>query len=204
MRFTNVNPGEHPEYFIVGLGNIGSRYDSTRHNIGFDVIDYIDSQCDESRGCKRKLHSALCDKCVLDGYIVYLVKPQTFMNNSGMAVQDVLDYYKMNAKRLVVIHDDITLPAGEFRIKKDGGAAGHNGIKSIMQHVGTGDFVRIRVGVGIKPDEWDMSKYVLSKISSKERALIEGRFDDIKNALADIFKYDVEHAIKKYNPNGSN
>lgn len=204
MRFTNVNPGEHPEYIIVGLGNVGPRYDNTRHNIGFEAVDYIDSQCDESRGCKRKLHSALCDKCVLDGYIVYIVKPQTFMNNSGMAVQDVLNYYKMSIRNLIVIHDDITLPSGEFRIKKGGGASGHNGIKSIMQHVGSDDFVRIRVGVGIKPDEWDMSKYVLSKVTPKEKALIEGRFGDIKDALGDIFKYNVDHAIKVYNPSGSN
>ncbi len=204
MRFSNVNPGEHPEYIIVGLGNPGTRYEDTRHNVGFKAVDYIDSQCDVSRGCKRKLHSALCDKCVLDGYIVYFVKPQTFMNNSGMAVQDVLNYYKMNSKQLIVIHDDITLPAGEFRIKKGGGAGGHNGLKSIIQHIGNGDFVRIRIGVGIKPEKWDMSKFVLSKITPEESLLIESEFCVIKQALGDIFKYSVDHAIDKFNPIGSN
>ena len=204
MRYTNVNPGEHPEYIVVGLGNPGSRYDNTRHNVGFQMVDYIDSQCDVSRGCKRKLHSALCDKCVLDGYILYIVKPQTFMNNSGMAVQDVLNYYKMTSRQLIVIHDDVTLPVGEFCIKKGGGSAGHNGLKSIIQHIGNGDFIRIRVGVGIKPDNWEMSKYVLSKISPNESKLIENRFWDIKNALGDMFKYSIDYAMKKYNPNGAN
>ena len=186
MRFTNVNPGEHPEYIIVGLGNPGQRYENTRHNIGFKVVDYIDSKSELSRSCKRMLHSSLCDKCVLDGYIIYNVKPQTFMNNSGMAVADVLNYYKMSPKQLIVIHDDITLPAGEFRIKNGGSAGGHNGLKSIIQHIGTGDFVRIRVGVCIKPDYFEMSKYVLSNISDQEYALISAKFEWIKKAVSSV------------------
>ena len=106
MRFDNVNPGEHPEYIIAGLGNPGQRYERTRHNIGYDVADYLDSVCFGSRGIKRMLHSSLCDKCVLDGYIVYIIKPQTFMNNSGMSVKDVLNYYRMDPSQLIVIHDD--------------------------------------------------------------------------------------------------
>ncbi|MBO5869999.1 MAG: aminoacyl-tRNA hydrolase [Clostridia bacterium] len=204
MRFFNVNPGEHPEYIIVGLGNPGQRYENTRHNIGFKVVDYIDSRSAVSRGCKRMLHSSLCDKCVLDGYIIYNVKPQTFMNNSGMAVQDVMSYYKMSPKQLIVIHDDITLPAGEFRVKNGGSAGGHNGLKSIIQHIGTNAFIRIRVGVGVKPAEWDMSKYVLSKITDEEFALISDKFELIKKAVSSVFNYGIEHTLKVYNLIGAN
>ena len=195
----NVNPGEQPEYIIVGLGNPGQRYENTRHNIGFKVVDYIDSKSAVSRGCKRMLHSSLCDKCVLDGYIIYNVKPQTFMNNSGMAVQDVMNYYKLSPKHLIVIHDDINLPCGEFRIKFGGSANGHNGLKSIIQHLGTRDFIRIRVGVGRKPEGWDMSKYVLSKFSDTEMALITRKFEWIKRAVSTIFNYGLDSSMKIYN-----
>ena len=96
MRFYGVNPGEHPDYIVVGLGNPGQEYENTRHNIGFKIADYIDDNSSMGRGCKRKLHSALIDKCVFAGYVIYIVKPQTFMNNSGMAVRSVMDYFKMN------------------------------------------------------------------------------------------------------------
>ena len=204
MRFKNVNPGEHPEYIIVGLGNPGQRYENTRHNIGFKVVDYIDDQSNMSHGCKRMLHSSLCDKCVLDGYIIYIIKPQTFMNNSGMAVQDVMSYYRLSSKNLIVIHDDITLSVGEFRIKNGGSANGHNGIKSIIQHLGTDDFLRIRVGVGKKPDDWDQAKYVLSKFSDEEYAKISKNFKNIKDAVSSVFNYGLDYTIKTYNLIGSN
>jgi len=196
LGIANVNPGENPEYIIVGLGNPGTRYDNTRHNIGFKVVDYIDSVSMISRGCKRMLHSSLCDKCVLDGYIIYNVKPQTFMNNSGMAVQDVMNYYKLSPKNLIVIHDDIKLPCGEFRVKFGGSANGHNGLKSIIQHLGTSDFIRIRVGVGTVPEGWEMSKYVLSKFTDKEMDLISSRFVFIKRAVSAIFNYGLDYAME--------
>ena len=152
MRIQGVNPGEHPEYIVVGLGNPGPRYENTRHNVGFKVLDYIDQNSMSGRGIKRSLHYSLTDKVVLDGYICYLVKPQTYMNNSGLAVRDVLDYYRMSPEQLIVIYDDIALPVGNFRIRKSGSAGGHNGMKSIIQHLGTSDFIRIRVGVGEKPE----------------------------------------------------
>ena len=199
MRFDGVNPGEHPQYIIVGLGNPGQRYEKTRHNIGFDVVDHLDKVCACSRGIKRMLHSSLCDKCVLDGYIVYFVKPQTFMNNSGMAVKDVMNYYRMNPEQLIVIHDDTKVKVGDFKIKKGGSAVGHNGIKSIIQHLHTDDFIRIRVGVGEKPEEFEMSKYVLSHFTDKEYNEIRDNFGQIKNAISCIFNYGIDRAIKLYN-----
>lgn len=199
MRFQSVNPGEHPQYIIVGLGNPGQRYENTRHNIGFDAVDYIDSRCQVMRGLKRMMHSSLCDKCVLDGYIVHLIKPQTYMNNSGMAVQDILSYYRMMPSQLIVIHDDISLPIGEFRVKNGGSPMGHNGLKSIIQHIGSKDFVRIRIGVGEKPEEWDMAKYVLSKLTPDEYQKISKNFEKIKNAVSCILNYGTEDTIKRFN-----
>lgn len=199
MRFDNVNPGEHPEYIIVGLGNPGQRYERTRHNIGFEVADYLDSVSIGSRGLKRMLHSSLCDKCVLDGYIVYIVKPQSFMNNSGMSVKDVMSYYRMDPRQLIVIHDDTKVKVGQFKIKNGGSAVGHNGIKSIIQHLHTENFIRIRVGIGEKPEEYDMAKYVLSRFSENEYKSVQSQFIHIKNAISTIFNYGIDRAIKLYN-----
>ena len=199
MRYTNVNPGEHPDYIIVGLGNPGKRYDDTRHNIGFKVVDYIDSVSPQGRGCKRMLHSSLCDKCTLDGRIIYIVKPQTFMNNSGMAVKDVMSYYKLRIDNLIVIHDETSLPIGEFSIKDGGTHNGHNGIKSIIQHLGSNKFTRIRVGVGEVPEGWEKANYVLSKISDIEFRKINKRLEHIKDAIACIMNYGTEEAIKRFN-----
>ena len=199
MRFDGVNPGEHPQYIIVGLGNPGQRYEKTRHNIGFDTVDYIDKSCVGSRGIKRMLHSSLCDKCVLDGYIVYIVKPQVFMNNSGMSVRNVMSYYRMKPNQLIVIHDDTKVKLGEFKSKKGGSASGHNGIKSIVQHLHTDNFIRIRVGVGEKPEEFDMSKYVLSRLTDSEYKSIENKFRHIRNAISCIFNYGIDRAMNIYN-----
>ena len=121
------------------------------------------------------------------------------MNNSGMAVKDVMNYYRMNAEQLIVIHDDTKVKVGDFKIKKGGSAVGHNGIKSIIQHLHTDDFIRIRVGVGEKPEEFDMSKYVLSHFTDKEYNEIRDNFGQIKNAISCIFNYGIDRAIKLYN-----
>lgn len=199
MRFTNVNPGEHPEFIIVGLGNPGKKYDDTRHNVGFKVVDYIDAESSQGRGCKRMLHSSLCDKCTIDGHIVYIVKPQTFMNNSGMAVKDVMSYYRLRNDNLIVIHDDTSLPVGSFMIKNGGSPNGHNGLKSIIQHLKSDSFTRIRVGIGEVPQGWEKSNYVLSKITDPEMRKITKNFDLIKECISFIIDYGTEKAIAKYN-----
>ncbi len=204
MRIQGVNPGEHPEYIVVGLGNPGPRYENTRHNIGFKVLDYIDENSMLGRGIKRSLPYSLTDKVVLDGYVLYLVKPQTYMNNSGLAVKDVLNYYRMSPEQLIVIYDDISLPVGNFRIRKSGSAGGHNGMKSIIDHLGTSNFTRIRVGIGNKPEGWDLADYVLSKIPEHEYKLMSQNFDYIKRAISCIFNHGIERAMSVYNPIGSN
>ncbi len=202
MRYQGVNPGEHPEAIIVGLGNPGARYEDTRHNIGFKIIDYIDEKSAVSVGLKRMLHHALVDKVVLDGRILYLVKPQTYMNNSGIAVKDVMRYYRMTPDKLVVIHDDITLPVGHFKIKNGGSAGGHNGIQSIIDHLGSKDFIRIKVGIGAKPEGWDLANHVLARIPENEFKLIHDKFDMIKRAVASIYNYNLQHAMTVYNALG--
>lgn len=198
-----INPGENAEYIIVGLGNPGKNYENTRHNIGFKIIDYIDENAMLSRGCKKMMHCALTDKCVVDGRVVFLVKPQTYMNNSGMAVKDVMFYYKLPTSKLIVIHDDITLPVGHFKIKKGGSAGGHNGIKSIIEHLGTNDFIHIKVGIGKKPTEWELANYVLGRIPEDEFTLMKSKFETIKEAISTIFNYGLEKAMNQYNPIGA-
>jgi PTH1 family peptidyl-tRNA hydrolase len=121
------------------------------------------------------------------------------MNNSGMAVKNVMSYYRMDPSQLIVIHDDTKVKIGEFKIKKGGSAIGHNGIKSIIQHLKTDNFIRIRVGVGEKPEEFDMSRYVLSHLTDSEYKAIQSKFIHIKNAISCIFNYDIERAMKLYN-----
>ncbi len=203
MRILGVNPGEDPDYIVVGLGNPGPRYQQTRHNIGFDVIDYIDQNGKFGTGCKRHLHSALVGKCVVDGAVFFLVKPQTFMNNSGMAVADVMQYYRKSPANLIVIHDDITLDAGKFKIKFGGSAGGHNGIKSIIEHIKTTDFTRIKVGIGKKPEGWDLADHVLAKIPNEEYKMMTSRFKYIQMAASCVARYGKEHAMGIYNKIGA-
>ncbi len=204
MRFTGVNPGEDPDYIVVGLGNPGARYQRTRHNIGFEMIDYIDQNSKYSSGCKRNLHSALVGKCVLDGNVVFMVKPQTFMNNSGMSVADVMNYYgKRNLSKLIVIHDDITLDSGKFKLKFGGSAGGHNGVKSIIEHLRSTDFIRVKVGIGKKPEGWDLADHVLSKIPYEEYKLMSERFKYIQKAISCTMNYSLEYAMGIYNKIGA-
>lgn len=196
MRFVGVNPGEQPDLIIVGLGNPGESYMRARMNIGFRVVDYIDSKCMLSRGCKRMRHYALTDKCLLNGWIVLIAKPTHYVKNSGIAVKDILDYYRIKPNKLVVIHDDINVKTGEFKIKKGGRACGHDGIKSIIEHLGTGDFVRIRVGVGPKPENVDQKVFLYDNMTREEFDEIKFTFKYITEAVTNILDYGVDEAIE--------
>ena len=153
-------------FIIAGLGNPGKDYKNTRHNIGFDVIDVIAQKHNIS--VIEKKHKAIIGKGVIDGYKVILVKPQTYMNLSGESLREIIDYYKVDpTEELIVISDDISLNPGNIRIRKKGSAGGHNGLKSIIQHLGTQKFARVRVGVGAKPKGWDLADHVLSRFSKE-------------------------------------
>lgn len=163
-------------YAIVGLGNPDKKYDKTRHNIGFDVIDELASQMGVQVNTRR--HKALCGIGMIGNEKVILVKPQTYMNNSGESVREVMDFYKLDPQQeIIIIADDISLDVGKIRIRAKGSAGGHNGLKSIIAHTGTQNFKRIKVGVG--ENQGDLVNHVLGKSGSKERKIVD---EAVRNA----------------------
>ena len=168
-------------FVIVGLGNPGKKYDNTRHNAGFISIDALADKYGIS--ISEKKHKALCGSGVIEGNKVLLVKPQTFMNLSGESVRSVMDFYKIDPEEdMLVIYDDISLAPGNIRIRKKGSAGGHNGIKSIIAHAGTQNFMRIKVGVGEKPSGWDLADYVLGHFSEEDNAKLKEIMPDVMQA----------------------
>lgn len=185
-------------FLIVGLGNPGKQYENTRHNVGFDAIDVL---VDEYRILSSgKQHKAMYGKGVIEGQKVILAKPLTYMNLSGEAVRAMVDYYKIDPEtELLVIFDDISLAPGNIRIRKKGSAGGHNGIKSIITHLGTQNFQRIKVGVGEKPKNWDLADYVLGTFSKDDRKLVDEALERTAKAAALIVQGEVDEAMNLYN-----
>lgn len=198
MRFTNVNPGEHPELIIVGIGRPEKKFEDSRASVAYRVIDYLDSVSMKSSGCKRKLHSALCDKCMLEGNIVFLAKPQVFIKNAGMSVSDMMSYYRMRTEKLIVIHEDITVPAGKITLDYGDTGFTHDGLVSVKHYLKSSDFIRIGVGIGAPESEQDTSQYLLSPITKDELELIVGRFDMIKRIIVLLTKYKISDTIRAF------
>ena len=189
-------------YLIFGLGNPGRRYAHSRHNMGFEAVDVIAR--DHEIRIKESKFAAFAGEGFIGGQKVVLVKPTTYMNLSGEAVRDFVRWYKMPpedfAGRLIVIYDDIALPIGKIRIRERGSAGGHNGMKSILYHLETEDFVRIRVGVGGKPDGGNLSAHVLGKVDKDEEATMVHGILAAAAAAEDIIRSGVSFAMNKYNP----
>ena len=185
-------------FVIVGLGNPTAQYEGTRHNAGFDVIDVLAEKYNisvDARKCR-----AFCGKGVIAGQKVLLVKPQTYMNLSGESVGGIVNYYKIDPESdLLVIYDDISLDVGQLRISKKGSAGGHNGIKSIIAHLGTTVFPRIKVGVGEKPKNYDLADYVLGHFSKQERELMEEGYEHASDAVEQIVQGEIEAAMNVFN-----
>ena len=171
-------------FLIVGLGNPGVEYAATRHNIGFDMITYLSDKYNIPVNSREG--KALVGKGILAGEKVMLAQPQTYMNLSGESVRALMDYYKIDIEDLLVIYDDISLDVGQIRMRGKGSAGGHNGIKSIIQHTGTQEFARIKIGVGQKPEGGDLVKHVLGRFSREE----DGMFRDVF-ALAEERAFSV-------------
>jgi peptidyl-tRNA hydrolase len=185
-------------YIIVGLGNPSREYENTRHNIGFDVVDAIIEKYDIPYSGTK--HRAMYGSGMIDGVKAVVAKPLTYMNLSGEAVRALVDFYKIGPEsELIIIYDDVALEPGKLRIRKKGSAGGHNGIKSIIEHLGTKEFIRIRVGVGEKPKGWDLAKYVLSRFSKDERKLVNEATDKSIEALKLIVNGEVDGAMNMYN-----
>ena len=185
-------------FVIVGLGNPTAQYEGTRHNAGFDVIDVLAEKYNisvDARKCRE-----FCGKGVIAGQKVLLVKPQTYMNLSGESVGGIVNYYKIDPESdLLVIYDDISLDVGQLRIRKKGSAGGHNGIKSIIAHLGTTVFPRIKVGVGEKPKNYDLADYVLGHFSKQERELMEEGYEHASDAVEQIVQGEIEAAMNVFN-----
>lgn len=184
-------------YLIVGLGNPGTEYAATRHNIGFDMITYLsDKYRIPMRGKEGK---AIVGKGFIEGQKVMLAQPQTFMNLSGESVRALMDYYKLTEEEVVIIYDDISMPVGQVRIRPKGSAGGHNGIKSIIQHLGTQEFPRIKIGVGDKPANGDLVKHVLGRFGKEEDAMIRDVFELAEKGLLALLQEDVATAMNAVN-----
>ena len=185
-------------YIIVGLGNFGKEYVNTRHNIGFDVIDKLAEQ--ENISVLEKKYRAVIGKGIVAGQKCILAKPLTFMNLSGECVRELLDYYKADeTSELIVISDDISLNVGQLRIRKKGSAGGHNGLKNIIAHLGHDSFIRIKVGVGEKPKNWDLADYVLGRFSAPERKMMDEATERAADAIRTIILQDADAAMNQYN-----
>lgn len=201
FRFIKKRKSEKEEaimYIIAGLGNPTRQYEKTRHNIGFDTIDAVADEYHITLN-EAKYRSA-CGSGMIAGQKALLMKPQTFMNNSGEAIGAALRFYKLDpASQLLVIYDDISLEPGNIRIRQKGSAGGHNGIKSIIAHIGTQEFARIKIGVGQKPDGWDLADYVLGRFSREEREAAEEAMQDAVAAVGMIVAGDAAQAMNSYN-----
>ena len=185
-------------YIIAGLGNPTKEYEGTRHNVGFDVIDRLSERYNIDVTMEK--HRALIGKGMIAGQKVILVKPQTYMNLSGESIRSVIDYYKVDPeKELIVIYDDISLGVGQLRIRAKGSAGGHNGIKNIIQELGTQKFVRIKVGVGAKPQGWDLADYVLGRFGSEDRKLVDEAQDRACKAVELILSDGPDAAMNEFN-----
>ena len=185
-------------FCIVGLGNPEKKYENTRHNIGFDVIDAIAEKY--SIAVREKGFKALYGKGVIEGQRVILLKPQTYMNLSGESVREVTDYFKIDAEEeLIVVSDDVALEVGGIRIRKKGSAGGHNGLKDIIRHLGTENFKRIRMGVGEKPKEWDLADYVLGHFSEEDRKKMEESIAEAVKAVGTMVADGADAAMNIYN-----
>ncbi|HAT54130.1 MAG TPA: aminoacyl-tRNA hydrolase [Lactobacillus sp.] len=165
---------------IVGLGNIGPQYDKTRHNIGFMVVDHVAEEYGVT--FKRAKQEALIGSALISGEKVLLVKPTTYMNDSGRAVRPLMDYYNIPLEDVMIVHDDMDLPIGKIRLRQKGSAGGHNGIKSIIAYVGTQNFKRVRVGID-HPTRVSVVDYVLGRFTATQTTGIRGGMDEAQAAI---------------------
>nr|WP_295284734.1 aminoacyl-tRNA hydrolase [uncultured Blautia sp.] len=185
-------------YLIAGLGNPGKQYEATRHNMGFDVIDKLVEEFNVPQAGVK--FNAMYGKGRIGGEPVILMKPLSYMNLSGGPIRDMANYFKIDPEtELIVIYDDIDTEPGQLRVRKKGSAGGHNGIKSIIQQLGTQNFMRVRVGVGAKPKDWDLADYVLGRFDRDDRQLVEDAQDRACEAVEMILADSVDAAMNKFN-----
>ena len=197
-KFKKTDTSSTYDYLVGGLGNPGAKYETTRHNAGFLCITKLEDNLG-FKVKKLKFHSLIGDTRIGNKKIL-VMKPQTMMNNSGVAVSECAKFYKIPPENIIVIFDDISLDPGKLRIKRKGSAGGHNGIKSIIAHLETENFPRIKLGVGKKPHpEYDLADWVLGNFPKSDIPLVRNAIDDACNALEYIVKGDIDGAMSKFN-----
>ena len=181
---------------VVGLGNKGREYENTRHNMGFMLVDRYLQYKNITDKFKEKFNAMYIETTINNEKVIF-IKPMTYMNNSGIAVRAFVDFYKLNSEDILVISDDLDLDLGKFRLRRNGSSGGHNGLKSIISHLGTDNFKRLRIG--ISNDKDDVINYVLSKFSKKELNEIDTMYDTLVKVLDDYFVMDFTSLMSKYN-----
>ena len=182
---------------VAGLGNPGAKYDKTRHNAGFMAIDYIAEKCGVR--IDRAKFKSLCAEATIEGVRVLLMKPETFMNLSGTAIAEAARFYKIPNDKVIVLHDEISFDAGIIRIRRKGSAGGHNGLKSIIEHLGSDGFPRIKIGVGQKPSpDYDLVDWVLGKFPKDAEAAIAARLGDIQTATELMIRGEIDLAMNRF------
>ena len=198
--FKKIEQKEDPTpltYIVAGLGNPGDEYKLTRHNIGFLAIDYIAEKCGV-RIDRVKFH-ALTTEARIGGVRVLLMKPATFMNNSGVAIGEAATFYKVPPENVIVLHDEISFAPGLFRIRRKGSAGGHNGLKSIIAQLGSDAFPRVKIGVGQKPSpDYDLVNWVLGKFPKADLDLIGAKYPDIYSSVELMVMGKIDEAMNKY------
>ena len=196
MFFSKQTSGT--SWLIVGLGNPGEKYENTRHNVGFRVIDELAER--QNAPVQKLKFKALTNLLTISGEKVLVMKPITYMNLSGEAVRPAADFYKIPPERVLVISDDTALAAGRLRIRTKGSAGGHNGLKSIIQHLGTDQFPRIRVGVGEKPHpDYDLADWVLGRPQGEDKKAIDAAVKRAADAVECILTQGLERGMGKFN-----
>lgn len=195
-----TNAAGSDAWLLVGLGNPGTKYARTWHNCGFLALDYLA----ERYGIKvNKLRfKGVYGQGQIEGKKVYLLKPETYMNNSGESVRQAMDYLKIPPERVAVFYDDIDIDLGQMRIREKGGAGSHNGMKSLLQHMGSRDFPRYRIGIGPQPKEQDIISYVLAAIPQTAKPLLKEALDRLVEGVSYMLAADIQLAMNRVNTNG--
>lgn len=197
-KIENENKSVKPQYIIAGLGNPGLTYENTRHNAGFMTIDKLLENTPHS-GFKMKFKSK-CATATIGGKSCLILKPETFMNNSGEAIEAAINFYKIPIENVIVAFDDISLDVGKLRIRRKGSHGGHNGIKSIVELCGSENFPRVKIGVGKKPrPDYDLAKWVLSKFSKAEQENLNSALKAAADSIALIVSGKIDEAMNKFN-----
>lgn len=184
-------------YAVIGLGNPGKKYSGTKHNVGFDAIDCL-SQRNNVKVTKVK-HQSIYGEFNLNGEKVILVKPQTYMNNSGISVKSIVDYYKIPVENIIILYDDIDIEIGSLRIRKKGSAGSHNGMRSIIYHLQEDNFPRVRIGIGKPGEKIDLVNHVLGGFSKEDRQKVDDVILKAAKAVEEMITTDIDKAMNMYN-----